>query len=264
MTFWEETMKNKLHIITVIIGVILTISISFNIVLAVNNVSAEPGSDQDPLVSKSYVDSLIEKYNNEINTLKAEIDKLKTESNQSVANGFETVSIKANQKVMTGKGSEIIFKTGKATVVKGKNGALTDINLAKDLSTGSQIALNHLIISSQNDGRGFKTSTQCWVLIKGAYNIEESASGVTNDNDKDNSKGETGGTETKDNVSTAGKGKVIASSLNMRADKNTTSNIVGKLVKDEEVTIVSKSGDWIKVKNLKGITGWVMGKYIKQ
>jgi hypothetical protein len=41
------------------------------------------------------------------------------------------------------------------------------------LTTGAQIALNHLLLSSRDDGRGIIAEKGCWLIVKGAYKITD-------------------------------------------------------------------------------------------
>ncbi|MCX8132171.1 MAG: SH3 domain-containing protein [Clostridia bacterium] len=248
-------MKKNFRIIAGVFILILITSICFNIVLAVPETNPDPGSDQDPLVSQSYVDSLMAKYENEIKALREEIKTLKSDTG-SQSKTLETVSVKAGQRIYAKSGTEIILKSGKAIAVKGKNGGLTDTTSAKELGNGAQISINHLLISPQDDGRGLKTSTNCWILVSGAYTIQGLSDEEIKNTEKENP-------PVKEDTAASTKGKVTASALNIRENANTTSKVVGKLTKDEVVTVLSKNGEWYKIKNSKGVTGWVLGKYIK-
>jgi len=50
--------------------------------------------------------------------------------------------------------------------------------------------------------------------------------------------------------------------LNVRQQTNTTSKILVQVVKNETLTIVSKHGDWYKITTSKGVTGYVMAKFV--
>jgi hypothetical protein len=64
-------MKYRFWVFTGILTLLLIISVSFNITLAVGNETPEPGSEQDPLVSKSYVDDTVGK---QVQGLQAKLD----------------------------------------------------------------------------------------------------------------------------------------------------------------------------------------------
>lgn len=185
--------------IVVLLAVILVLSAV--IISAADGVA--PGSEQDPIVTQSYVeqkaeqikyyiDTLIEKSNNvdavqdqEIAKLKAELElksqeiaKL-TEAAQnsgSVSSGgaarFEVVEMKKNQILVAGEGAEIIPRSGKFSSVYGENGGLSDITSAKDMKNGEAIAMNHMLIASRGDGRGVKAlADKSFLIIKGTYTL---------------------------------------------------------------------------------------------
>lgn len=74
-------MKRSLRITAVAIILLLVISLSLNIVFAVSP-GAEPGSSQDPIISKSYVDAAVLQLTAGIQKLQEHFDALKTENTQ--------------------------------------------------------------------------------------------------------------------------------------------------------------------------------------
>lgn len=74
-------MKRSLKITAVAIVLLLVISLSLNIVFAVSP-GAEPGSDQDPIISKSYVDAAVSQLISGMQKLQEQFDELKTENTQ--------------------------------------------------------------------------------------------------------------------------------------------------------------------------------------
>lgn len=163
--------------------------------------AGQPGSDTDPLVTKSYVDQQIARLSSqigssgsgtgtvdtgtiaqlqtdvgdltkfiidaltEIETLRAKVSSLEA--------GFAVVELKAGQKLLLSGGSEAILRNGSATALKGINGdLLIDASAGKDLVEGTAIPLQHILIASRNDGRGLLAKSQCYVLVRGAYTIQ--------------------------------------------------------------------------------------------
>ncbi|HEX2944828.1 MAG TPA: SH3 domain-containing protein [Clostridia bacterium] len=61
--------------------ILLIVSMGMNIVFAVNS-NAEPGSDQDPIVSKSYVDAAISQLTSRVQLLLEQNDSLKSQNSQ--------------------------------------------------------------------------------------------------------------------------------------------------------------------------------------
>ena len=74
-------MKRGFKITAVTIILLLVISLSLNWVFAVSQ-GAEPGSDQDPIISKSYVDAAVAQLTAGMQKLQEQIDTLKTENTQ--------------------------------------------------------------------------------------------------------------------------------------------------------------------------------------
>lgn len=73
-------MSRKLRLFSAVCIVLLVVSIGFNIVLAVSDGTVEPGSDQDPLISKSYVDQSISQLNQELIQQQNQLEQLKKDN----------------------------------------------------------------------------------------------------------------------------------------------------------------------------------------
>lgn len=106
--------------------------------------TTDPGSDADPVVTKSYVDQFV---------------------------GLTVVQIKAGQTLTAEAGAEIILRSGQATVVEMTNG-LADVTEGKDLINGAAVPLNHLLIVPRSDGRGIKASTDGFVMVRGVFAVK--------------------------------------------------------------------------------------------
>lgn len=183
---------------------ILVVVISLLLVHTVSGIGPEPGSDEDPLVTKSYVDSELKKLtaqmNSKINLLKSELRKSKSDEaietikeklfelektidnfnnqieGQSKYTKFKVVELEAGQSIILGDSAEIILRSGKALAIAGEKGdGLADITTdskKNNLVTDDIVPLNHLLLISRDDGRGMKAVTKIWVLVKGDYKIE--------------------------------------------------------------------------------------------
>lgn len=128
-------------------------------------VFAAPGTDDDPLVSLSYITDTV------IPELKAYVDQ-KAGSGSEAADTFNVVDVKKGQTIMTGKGCEMILRMGSATVIASKSGGLSDVTAGYDLSDGTEMPSNHLLISPLEDGRGVKVTQNGKIMIKGKYTIK--------------------------------------------------------------------------------------------
>lgn len=160
---------------------------------AVQAATSEPGSEGDPLVSKSYVDQqlniLLEKFrtlqlqNNELTTkiaaLQTGLDELAAGGAGSSAQGYTVVEMTAGQLLLAGEGGvELILRSGQAVAISGINGdGIADITAGKstayDLKSGDALPQNHLLLLPRNDGRGIQASTNIFILIRGEYTITE-------------------------------------------------------------------------------------------
>ena len=117
-------------------------------------VLASTGSEADPLVSKSYLESVF------LNTVKNETS-------------FKLVELTRGQKIVCGEGCELILRMGDATIFATKLGGLSDVTAGVDLSNGMTMPLNHHLIVPVGDGRGITSNVDALlVLVKGNYVIK--------------------------------------------------------------------------------------------
>jgi hypothetical protein len=136
-----------------------------SIVLGGTIVFSEPGSEDDPLITLSY-------FNKEIDKLKSYIDnKLESFGSGRDSNKLEVVELEAGQSLIGEAGAEIILRGGKASVIAGELGGLSDITDGKDLFMDAMIPANHLLIIPRDDGRGAYVVENAIFLVRGAYEI---------------------------------------------------------------------------------------------
>lgn len=143
-------MKKAAIVLTVVIAI-------FGLTLVVGAAAADPGSETDPLVSKSYVD--------------AQISQLKSGSGSSAAS-FKPVMLTAGQKLIGEEGTEVILRSGEAMAIDNGANGVSDVTGAADLMTGYWVSQNHLLIIPKSDGRGITAKTDIWVMVRGAYSIQ--------------------------------------------------------------------------------------------
>lgn len=140
-------MKSKIFIS---VGIILCL---LGTVLAAAGL--EPGGEDDPVVTKSYVDNAITK---------------------ASGNSFDVLFIEAGKTLIGHAGCELILRAGEATTLsyiseEGVENGLQDITDGIDLAGGTNVPINHLIIIPRTDTRGFLTTTDTYVMIKGGYDL---------------------------------------------------------------------------------------------
>ena len=132
-----------------------TVSIGLLVLAVIGTYAAfaDPGTESDPLVSKSYVD--------------AQIAAVKS-SNGSYA----VVRMEAGQKIVGQEGTEIIVRSGEATVFDNGENGISDLTAGTDLRTGQAAPLNHLLLVPRADGRGVFAGTEGYLMIRGGYTVE--------------------------------------------------------------------------------------------
>ena len=132
-------------------------------------VFASPGSNEDPLISLSYItDKLLPEIYGYIDSKIASVPA----GGSSEAASFTVVDVKSGQRVVCGAGCELILRMGKATVNASASGGLSDVTAGIDLAQGTAMPANHLLIVPVNDGRGITMVTDGKVMIKGTYTIQ--------------------------------------------------------------------------------------------
>lgn len=123
-----------------ILGLICILTFLFH------KISSQPGSVQDPVITKSY----LENYYN-----------------------FQILVLLPEEKLIPATGSELMLRTGKAIIIKGKTEqGLVDLTTGEELKPGSLISINHLLINPRSDGRGIKAKSKVILLIRGSREID--------------------------------------------------------------------------------------------
>jgi hypothetical protein len=119
--------------------------------------SGAPGSESDPVVTKSYVDKQL-----------------------SEAGGvFIPAEVAAGGRLIGGAGAEIIVRSGLASVIGNENNGVSDLTEGLDLMTGADAPPNHLLLVPRDDGRGVAAVTDLWVMVRGAYTLQPAPSPET-------------------------------------------------------------------------------------
>ena len=179
----SKSRKTGIIVLTAIILVLSAVVIS-----AADGVT--PGSEQDPIVTQSYVeqkseqikyyiDSLIAqetaKLKTELELKEQEIAKLREEIKDAAkaAGKFQVVEMQKGQMLIAGEGAEIIPRSGKFSAIEDAFGGLSDITAAKDLKNGEAVVNNHMLIAARGEGRGLKAlADKSFLIIKGTYSLQ--------------------------------------------------------------------------------------------
>lgn len=118
---------------------LLVMVVGFSITYAVNG-----GTQEDPIVTKSYVDSAV---------------------------AFKPIELKKGQSLLGGEGCEIVVRSGFVTALCPTNN-LSDVTDGKEIRQGFQTPANHLLLVAREDGRGVKAQEDAWIIVKGTYKIQ--------------------------------------------------------------------------------------------
>ncbi|MFC3789395.1 hypothetical protein ACFOQM_11520 [Paenibacillus sp. GCM10012307] len=126
-----------------------------------------PGTAEDPVVTKSYVDQLFKQ--NGGGSSSAGPDSVNT--------AMQVVTVPAGKTlVATQEGTEFIVRSGKALAFSEDKDGISNLTLGADLTNGKAVANNHLILSPRA-GRGIVPddkvkNNKLIVLVKGGYELK--------------------------------------------------------------------------------------------
>ena len=128
------------------------------------DVAGAPGSADDPVVTKSYVDQ--------------KIQQALGGGGSSEGTGTKLVvaELKAGKTLYGFEGTEFIVRTGNVISVAGVNGdGLTDITAGADLQAGAPVSANHLLLIARSDNRGLRLEPgykgTAYIMVRGKYEI---------------------------------------------------------------------------------------------
>lgn len=149
----------------------------------VRMVYSEAGSSDDPLVSRSFVESKIAELRSYIDsklsssTTTGGVNQV-TSALPVPATGediWKVVEVPANGFLICKGGTEIILRSGLARAIAVVSGTtvngLSDLTVGYDLGMDDDLVPNHHIIVPRDDGRGAKCVTKCFFLVKGPYEV---------------------------------------------------------------------------------------------
>lgn len=154
------------------------------IVLSVSTVYAADsliGTDNDPVVTKSYVDKLFASVtggsNSQLEAKVAEQQQLielllkQVGELQDNASGFQIVTVQAGSTIYGKQGSEMIIRSGQGTIIASAGGGVQDVTDGVDLSGGQAAPNNNMLIIPREDGRGIRASKTMVIMVRGGYTI---------------------------------------------------------------------------------------------
>jgi hypothetical protein len=151
--------KKAWWLIAIVVAVFLGSAVSANTPL--------PGSAEDPLITKSYMDQYVNQIRAELKReIEAEFRRLGS------AGGLDVVLLKAGETIIGQAGTEFIVRTGRVNVVEGPAGGLPDLTAGADIRADVVVPLNHQLMVPRSDGRGLRVpSGSATIMVRGNYNI---------------------------------------------------------------------------------------------
>ncbi len=111
---------------------------------AFGDTATTPGSAEDPVVTKSYVDA-------------------KT--------SYQVIHLQAGQRMIGSAGTEIIVRSGDVTAIDNGVDGISDITGGTDLKSDVICKTNHLLLVPRADGRGIKAVTEAYVMVRGGFTL---------------------------------------------------------------------------------------------
>ena len=127
------------------------------------------GSKDDPLITKSYLDSILQPKLEA--DFEAELDAAIADIETEQSGDFVVITLTTGQTVTCGGGCEVMLRIGSATAAGPDYPVMVDTTTGESVSSGTAMKTNHLYMVTIN-GNGFRAgSATTKLLIKGDYTI---------------------------------------------------------------------------------------------
>ncbi|MFD0590644.1 hypothetical protein ACFQZE_21885 [Paenibacillus sp. GCM10027627] len=161
-----------------LIGAVLLVSAGICVGLATAkpseaNSAITPGSIEDPVVTKSYVDEQLAKLGAGGSTGGGNGNGNNNGSGTSAA--LEVVEVPVGKTLIALAGAEAVVRVGKAVAYSSDSNGISDLTDGTDIKSGKDVPANHLIWFPR-DGRGIQghpdEKKPLTVLVKGDYTIK--------------------------------------------------------------------------------------------
>ncbi|MFD0957897.1 hypothetical protein [Paenibacillus chungangensis] len=168
----------KIASVTTVLGAGIWIGSLWPSIVEGDGSSLIPGSAEDPVVTKSYVDEQIAKLkgssSNSGNSNGG--NNTNTSGGNTASIKLEVVKVPAGQILMADAGTEVVVRVGDAVAYSSDTNGISDVTEGKDIKSGLPVPRNHLIWFPR-EGRGIQAAEgyaePLTVLVKGPYTISE-------------------------------------------------------------------------------------------
>lgn len=147
------------------------------------SVSSQPGTANDPVVTKSYVDQAIKNAvsgstsGNTSGSTNGSTSGGSTSTTPSTTTEDELkiVVVKPGQRLVADAGTEFIVRSGKAVIYSEDANGVADLTQGEDLTNGTAVTNNHLL-SFPREGRGIEVAEgnkySLTVMVRGTYQLQ--------------------------------------------------------------------------------------------
>ena len=177
-------MKKRLRVVLTAVAALLALAAA---VFAAGDYSGAPGSENDPLVTMSYINNV---FSREVQSFfKKELESQKDALAESLeprvaaleeaceaAGGaeagltFQEVLLKSGSELYCTAGTELFLRSGSAYVIAREAPGLLDTSGGADLNRGDYLTKNHLYLVT-GDENGVCADGDLTVLVRGGYRI---------------------------------------------------------------------------------------------
>ncbi|RRJ67400.1 hypothetical protein EHV15_04650 [Paenibacillus oralis] len=152
-----------------------------------------PGTADDPVVTKSYVDQAIQQALNgggsgkgsgnsnssstgkDGNSSSSSSSSSKGEASKGATDGIEIVEVKPGKILYGYAGAEFVVRSGKAVVYSADASGVADLTDGIDIGNGGTVEKNHLL-SFPREGRGIQVQAgdthNLTVMVRGGYELK--------------------------------------------------------------------------------------------
>jgi len=168
--------KSKKLLLILIVGSVLTLTFMLSAAA-----TPAPGSEEDPLVTRSYVNRRIAEItglqsggtlpDQQMDAIVAEVASRLSGGHGAASEVFTPVHMTSGQTLFGHEGTEIILRSGTAIVQSNSVDGLANVTSGVDQGAGETIERNHMLIVPRADGRGVHATSEVWLLVKGGFSI---------------------------------------------------------------------------------------------
>ena len=172
-------MKKAIRIVLITLGAALALGVA---ALAVN-AAASAGSEDDPLVTLSYLNDVFLPYVTELfhkdleeqeealqGALEERLTALEELNTGSGGREYVVETLEAGQTLICQRGAELMLRIGRAAVTAEHTPGLVDTATTENLNDGEELSVNHLYLVTIN-GHGVRALETVKILVRGDYTI---------------------------------------------------------------------------------------------